>query len=82
MAFACLFVFARLLSSFFFLLSSFFFLRPHYRFAAAGIFSYASRSDGGEGIAHMWAVANALRLHGINTYCGLMVRTDGWQQKW
>jgi hypothetical protein len=30
----------------------------------------------------MWAVANALRLHGISAYCGLMVRTDGWQQKW
>jgi hypothetical protein len=47
-----------------------------------GIFSYASRSDGGKGIAHMWAVGNALRVHGIRTYCGLMVRTDNWQEKW
>jgi hypothetical protein len=47
-----------------------------------GIFSYASASDDGKGIQHMWAVGNALRLHGITTYCGLMVRTDNWQVKW
>jgi hypothetical protein len=47
-----------------------------------GIFSYASASDGGKGIDHMWAIGNALRLHGISTYCGLMVRTKNWQQKW
>ena len=29
-----------------------------------------------------WAVGNALRLLGITTYCGLMVRTDNWQEKW
>ena len=47
-----------------------------------GIFSYASRSDGGNGIDHMWAIGNALRVHKITTYCGLMVRTDNWQEKW
>jgi hypothetical protein len=38
----------------------------------AGIFSYASLSDGGKGIQHMWAIGNALRLQGITTYCGLV----------
>ena len=30
----------------------------------------------------MWAIGNALRLQGISTYCGLMVRTKNWQEKW
>ena len=47
-----------------------------------GIFSYATKSDGGRGAAHVWAVGNALRLNGITTYCGLMCRTKNWQVKW
>jgi hypothetical protein len=47
-----------------------------------GIFSYRTESDGGRGAAHMWAVANMLRLNGITSYCGLMVREANWQQKW
>ena len=30
----------------------------------------------------MWAIANLLRLNGITSYCGLMVREANWQQKW
>ena len=30
----------------------------------------------------MWAIGNSLRRNGINTYCGLMVKTDNWQVKW
>eukprot|EP01050_Picozoa_sp_SAG11_P019862 SAG11_NODE_3234_length_2594_cov_1.802405_1_plen_248_part_00 len=30
----------------------------------------------------MWAVGNALRLHGISTYCALMVRGDNWKEQW
>ena len=30
----------------------------------------------------MWSVGNALRAQKIRTYCGLMVRTDNWQEKW
>jgi hypothetical protein len=47
-----------------------------------GIFSYASASDNGKGIAHMWAAGNALRLRGISTYCALMVRSGNWQEQW
>jgi hypothetical protein len=46
------------------------------------IFSYASRSDGGKGADHMWAVANALRKEGITSYNGLMVTDGNWQEKW
>ena len=47
-----------------------------------GIISCASKTDGGRGINHVWAVGNVLREDELWTYCGLMVRTDNWQQKW
>ena len=36
--------------------------------ANQGIFSYCSKSDGGRGELHMWAIANGLRMNGIHTY--------------
>jgi hypothetical protein len=48
----------------------------------AGIVTYASKTDGGRGIAHMWAIGNSLEHAGIPVYNGLMVKTDNWQVKW
>jgi hypothetical protein len=46
------------------------------------IISYRTKTDAGRGAAHMWAVLNLLAAHGVSGYCGLMVRTDNWQEKW
>jgi hypothetical protein len=48
----------------------------------AGIISYRTASDGGKGDLHMWAIANCLEAHEITCYCGLMVRTENWQEEW
>ena len=48
----------------------------------AGIVSYRTKSDGGKGDKHMWAIMNFLDGQGINCYCGLMVRTENWQEEW
>ena len=47
-----------------------------------GIFSYASASDGGRGMQHMYAIGNMLRRNGITTYCGKMVQVENWQVQW
>ena len=48
----------------------------------AGIVSYRTKSDGGKGDKHMWAVLNYLDAHGVTCYCGLMVRTENWEKEW
>eukprot|EP01050_Picozoa_sp_SAG11_P001644 SAG11_NODE_74_length_18043_cov_13.387818_14_plen_70_part_00 len=48
----------------------------------AGIISYRTKSDANKGDQHMWAIINHLDRQGITTYCGLMVRTESWQEEW
>eukprot|EP01050_Picozoa_sp_SAG11_P023201 SAG11_NODE_4598_length_1840_cov_1.031591_1_plen_306_part_01 len=53
-----------------------------YAYNPSVIFSYASATDGGKGVEHMWALANVLREAGVTSYCGLMVKTQNWQRMW